>query len=74
LKAKKKDEAIYCRSKCGPIFRDLSVADNCNANTDSSTSNFGHTYINDTRLDGDTFFTGSEEFQVKEIEVFEITA
>jgi hypothetical protein len=31
-------------------------------------------YTNDTGLDEFTFFTGSQWFQVKEIEVFEISA
>jgi hypothetical protein len=73
LKAAKKDEAIYCNSSCGPHFRDIGLSDNCNANTDSGTSSFGRTYANDAGLAGATFFTGSERFKVKEIEVFEIT-
>jgi hypothetical protein len=48
------------------------VYDNCNANTDSQTK-LGPVYTNDTGLDGRTVFTGSWEFKVKEIEVFEIT-
>jgi hypothetical protein len=49
------------------------VYDNCNANTDSYTSHcFADT--NDTGLDdGDAVFTGSQYFQVREIEIFEIT-
>jgi hypothetical protein len=73
LKPEKKDEANYCWSSWGPDFRDIAVSDNCNANTDSYTSNFGLSYANDTGRDGKTFFTGSEDFIVKEIEVFEIT-
>jgi hypothetical protein len=48
------------------------ITDNCNSNADSSTFSFGNRSINDTRLDGSIFFTGSPTFQVKEIEVFEI--
>jgi hypothetical protein len=39
----------------------------------SSTCHFGSSYTNDTGLDGTTFFTGSENFQVEKIEVFGIT-
>jgi hypothetical protein len=74
LRAEKKDEAIWCNSDCGPYFCDIGVHDKCNANTESFTSQFGHSYTNDTGLDGQTFFTGSKYFQVKEIEIFEISA
>jgi hypothetical protein len=73
LKANMKGEAIYCDSSLGPNFYDISVRDNCNADTGSSASSFGCRYANDTGLFGFTFFTGSEDFIVKEIEVFEIT-
>jgi hypothetical protein len=73
LKAEKKDEAIFCDSGRGPDFCDICVWDNCNTNTNSFTFNFGISYTNDTGLDGKTFFTGSETFKLKEIEVFEIT-
>jgi hypothetical protein len=72
LRPAEKQRAIVCDSKWGPDFYDLGVSDNCNANTDSSTS-LGDTYSNDTGLDGRTVFTGWHYFQVKEIEVFEIT-
>jgi hypothetical protein len=64
--------AIGCRSGAGPRFFDIGVFDNCNADTHSYTYQFGEHYANDTGLDGKTFLTGSERFQVKEIEVFEI--
>jgi hypothetical protein len=73
LKAEMKQQAIYCDSKYGPDFNDIRVSDNCNANTDSFTF-LGSSYTNDTALDGQFVFTGSEYFQVKEIEVFEIAA
>jgi hypothetical protein len=74
LKAEKKESAIYCDSHRGPYFQcGIAVSDNCNANTESYTKYFGENYTNDTGLNGKTFFTGSESFQVKEIEVFEIT-
>jgi hypothetical protein len=51
---------------------DIGVLDYCTAKACSPTYHFGESYTNDTGLDGMTFFTGSLEFQVKEIEVFEI--
>jgi hypothetical protein len=74
LKAEKKDLAFDCDSDLGPHFCDIYVWDNCNANNGSRTSLFGNSYTNDTGLDGKTFFTGSHKFQVKEIEVFQISA
>jgi hypothetical protein len=73
LKVEKKHEAIRCDSKRGPDFDDMTVEDNCNTNTDSLTGTFGSTYTNDTGLDEEIFFTGSKDFEVKEIEVFEIS-
>jgi hypothetical protein len=70
---KVKSRAIFCDSSRGPHFSDIGVSDNCNANTDSFTYHFGYGYANDTGLDRRTFFTGSREFTVKEIEIFEIT-
>jgi hypothetical protein len=61
LKAEKKQQAV----------RRFWI-DDCNANTDSSTS-LGHTDTNDTGLDRNIIFTGSFHFHVREIEVFEIT-
>jgi hypothetical protein len=72
LKAEKKDEAIIYGSACGPNFRDIRVDDKCNANARSFTYRFAHSHANDTRLTRKTSFTGSREFTVKEIEVFEI--
>jgi hypothetical protein len=73
LKAQRKDKAIICDYARGPHFHDIAVSDSCNAKTSSYTYNFGLSYANDTGLNGRTFFTGSERFTVKEIEVFEIT-
>jgi hypothetical protein len=73
LKAETKNKAICCDSTLGPGFSDITVQGNCNANTDSSTGKFGSTYTNDTGLDEEIFFTGSKNFQVKEIEIFEIS-
>jgi hypothetical protein len=76
LKAEEKWRAIYCNSERGSGFGwrgcDIFVSDNCNTNTNSYTAYFGTSYVNNTGLNGRTFFTGSDQFQVKEIEVFEI--
>jgi hypothetical protein len=73
LMAEKKGEAIWCNSERGPCFGwDIVVSDKSNANTRSWTD-LSTVYTNDTGLDGNTFLTGSQSFQVKEIEVFEIT-
>jgi hypothetical protein len=75
LKAEMKNFAIRCFSERGPYFgsgADFAVLDDCNANTNSGTY-FGRSYTNDTGLEGKIVFTGSNHFQVKEIEVFEIT-
>jgi hypothetical protein len=75
LRAEKKDAAIFCRSDGGPNFCDIAVDNNCNASTASYAYFNGEadSYTNGTGRDGQTFFTGSEYFQVKEIEVFEIS-
>jgi hypothetical protein len=68
-----KDEknAIYCNGKRGPHFHDIRVSED-DQDTPSSTEDFGTSYANDTRLKWSTVFTGSEVFQVSEIEVFHI--
>jgi hypothetical protein len=70
LKAEKKDSAIICHSELGPDFRDITVSDSCDQNLRSFTSR-GINYTADTGLG--VFFTHSQYFRVKEIEVFEIT-
>jgi hypothetical protein len=72
----KEDEnrwAIICNMEWGPRYGGIRVEDNCNTNMNSSTY-LGDAYVNDTGLDGQTFFTGAEHFQVKEIEVFELAS
>jgi hypothetical protein len=64
--------SMWCKRDHGPVFWDISVYDQCNVNK-SLTDGFGFCYKNDTGLNGKTFFTGSQVYQVKEIEVFEIT-
>jgi hypothetical protein len=75
LKVEKKDKALSCCSSRGPWFYGpaIGIYDHCNAHTHNGTYLFSFAYTNDTGLDGNTFFTGSEDFKVKEIEVFEIT-
>jgi hypothetical protein len=72
LKPKEMDEAICCSPSYGPHLGNISISNNCNANVNSR-SCLGEFYVNDTGLDGQTVFTGSQNFTVKEIEVFEIT-
>jgi hypothetical protein len=74
LKGHEKYRAISCDSKSGPFFSGgFGVSDNCNANMDSRSGMFGLCYVNDTGQSGQTFLTGWKNFEVKEIEVFEIT-
>jgi hypothetical protein len=72
LKAERKDMAICCYLGWAPCFRDFGVSHNCNTNSMSNTYRFGDSYTNDTGMNGRTFFAGSGNFQVKEIEVFKI--
>jgi hypothetical protein len=74
LNAEQKNYALECDYRWGPCFGvcDIHVSDNCNANTRSNTR-LGLSYTN-TGLDGRIVFTGSVNFQVAEIEVFEIAA
>jgi hypothetical protein len=83
LNAESKQFAIRCNSSYGLIFggiivsgfsapSDIYLSHNCNADTHSSTS-LGGAYTNGTGLDAKVFFTGSFHFQVREIEVSEIT-
>jgi hypothetical protein len=71
LVAEWKQRAILCDSRHGPVFCCMRIYDNCNANTDNQTW-LGFADANDTGLDAWTVFTGSNHFQVREIEVFEI--
>jgi hypothetical protein len=71
LKKERKHQAIVCNSDWGPHFSDIVVSNRCNANSKSNTY-LGLAYNNDTGVVGYKFFTGSQSFQVKEIEVFEM--
>jgi hypothetical protein len=73
LKSNCKQYAIYCNPDYGPTFgagHDFCICHNVQGS--SSSSNFGHSYNNDTGHDGQTFLAGERNFTVKEIEVFQI--
>jgi hypothetical protein len=72
LKDEAKGRALCYAFVCGPHFVDMCICNNCNAIA-HSWSDVGHSSANDTGLDGNTVFTGSYHFTVKEVEVFEIT-
>jgi hypothetical protein len=79
LKADRKQFAIHCGSGHGPTFGcyppDIAVYTNCHIEGGAThTSGFGRTYLNDTGVTDGIVLTGSQKFQVKEIEVFEIIA
>jgi hypothetical protein len=75
LRKDKKECAIYCYAERCEHFDDIRVWNNCNTNGQSGTyigTHWGNTiYENDTCFE--YFFTGAENFTVKDIEVFEIT-
>jgi hypothetical protein len=76
LRAERKHTAMICNSGWGSCFDGdcaIGLSDHCNANTDSYTFGFSCCYINDTGLDGQTFFTGSRKLRIKEVEAFTIT-
>jgi hypothetical protein len=76
LRAEMKQEEVFSFSEFCPAIgdnpTDLIVSDDCNANTHSFHS-VGLTYTNCIGLNGRIVLTASGHFQVKEIEVFEIT-
>jgi thiol-disulfide isomerase/thioredoxin len=55
---KGRDGAIFCNFMFGPLFRDIDIYDNCNANT-RSRSCLGIGYANDTGLNVTFVLTGS---------------
>jgi hypothetical protein len=67
--------AIYCHASYGPTFGNhaIHVANDCDQNTNSYTA-LGHSYTNDTGISAVQVFTGQQNFQVKEIEVFSINS
>jgi hypothetical protein len=67
--------AIYCHSSYGPTFgngHDLYVSNGCDGNN-SSYTNLGNGYVNDTGFEGKVALIGEYNFTVKEIEVFMIS-
>jgi hypothetical protein len=74
LKTEEQHMAIYWDITWRPEFgRDeIAILNDCNTNTRSHIYGFGRAYINDTGLDGETFFTGATYFTMKEMGVFEI--
>jgi hypothetical protein len=77
LKPETRNRAIKCTSEMGPHFCDFGISNHSNENRRSNTSryidSFGFTYNIDTEIDGRILFTGASQFQVNEIEVFELT-
>jgi hypothetical protein len=71
LRAEMKHRAILCNSARGPWFYDIGVSSDCNTNT-RSWNCLGSTYTNDTGLEGRRVFTNSQNFQGREVEVFQI--
>jgi hypothetical protein len=73
LKTEGKRHAICCDQNYGPRFGyDISIGNLCNTGDFSHASYFGSTYQPTLNFTARTFFTGSPNFTVKEIEVFEI--
>jgi hypothetical protein len=69
FKAERKQSATWCHSFYGPV---LAAALRSETGVSSDTRNethLGRTSTSDTGLDGQTFFIGSRNFQVMEIEV-----
>jgi hypothetical protein len=70
----KKHEAIWCDPSWGPQFGGgFAVCDDATTRSDSYAQFFGQCYANHTGINGKLVLTGSANFTVKEIEVFEIT-
>jgi len=70
-KQKHANFAIFADAKCGPIFG--AGADICVAlGHGQSYSNGGKTFSLPPSIDGTTYFAGTKEFVVKEIEVFSV--
>ena len=73
LKTPPHQHAIFCHSRCGPVFgfgSDLSISSNANTG-DSSHSLLNRTYKCPPGQEA-TFFTGSADFTVTDYEVFEL--
>jgi hypothetical protein len=67
--------AVFCYDGNGPCFGSDFLDDHLDlvvSDRQCSTVNFGSSGKNNTGLAGATFFTGSRDSKIKEIEVFEI--
>jgi hypothetical protein len=78
LKSNGNRQAIFCGCSGGPEFGigldgfgDIAIRNQSNTSNTNSTS-FGGSYINDTNVEDEKLLTGSSYFIVKEIEIFEI--
>jgi hypothetical protein len=79
LHPERKGKAIFCYAGWGPTFGeyDVWIDDSCNRSTRfgqgaNKCGDFGSTYTSPPEFDAKTFLTGSTDFQVVEIEVFEL--
>jgi hypothetical protein len=75
LNAAEKDKAIMRDCYFGPSFgSDILISNHIVASPETfPNTSHGETYTEDTGLAGDRVFMGGRQFQVKEIEVFEIS-
>jgi hypothetical protein len=71
LNRAKKHQAIICDSKCRPYFYAVGISADCDVNTHNCTS-VGDACTNNPGLDREIVFVGSDNFQVKEIEIIEM--
>jgi hypothetical protein len=78
FKLKQAKNAIYGQTGYGPKFgdaapwsADLYVCSQCQT-SGNSYSNLGKAYVNDSGISGNHVLTGSQDFLVQEIEVFEV--
>ena len=71
---KSTSQSMYGHSLYGPTFgggHDIYISDNCNTNT-KSYSNGDYTYELPSGVNTGTYFAGSSNFTVKEIEVYSV--
>jgi hypothetical protein len=71
LNPETKETAIICDAEQGPHFVDIGIGDNANTGKESAIL-LGTAYDNGTEVAGERVLAGSEKFEVKEIEVFEV--
>jgi hypothetical protein len=69
------NESIICHPSCGPTFgggHDLHICDSANT-TAGSYSMLGYSYQNPQPSQGHSYLAGSDEFQLSEFEVYQIS-